>query len=71
MVKNGLFETEEHFENFLFNSYKIFNIENVKILLSHFLDDSRKEIYYGAKKDSTVIGKDSGAFYLKEEKYNN
>jgi hypothetical protein len=71
MVKKGLYQSEADFEEFIFNSYKVFKIESVTILLSHFLDDSRKDIYYGTKKGTDIIGKDSGMFYEKSEKFNN
>lgn len=69
MVKRGIYQKEEDFEEFIFNSYKVFKIEKTKILLSHFLDDSRNDIYYGTKKETDIKGKDSALYYEKKEKF--
>jgi len=65
-VKRPGIDDPKEFEQFIFNSFKIFQIENVKVLLSHFLDDSRKEIYFGnAKGTPNAIKYEKGESFEK------
>jgi len=46
-VKYGFDKSEKDFEDFIFKAYRVFEIEGVRIFLSHFVDDLRKDIYFG------------------------
>jgi len=57
-VKYGFDKSEKDFEDFIFKAHRVFKIEGVKIFLSHFVDDLRKDIYFG-----------NGKRYLKTEQF--
>jgi len=57
-VKYGFDKTEADFEEFITKAHRCFEIERVKIFLSHFVDDTRPEIYFG-----------NGNKYVKTEKF--
>jgi len=58
MAKYGFKKSEKYFEDFICKSYKVFEIEGVKIFVSHFVDDTRKDVAFG-----------NGRTYIKTEQF--